>query len=277
VVTRGFPLQTRPGDPTDHPHHIGLWFTYENVNGLDFWNNSFAIPAAKKHLYGWVRTDRIEKIKNGSPGILVYHANWCNQQGEVLLEETTRFVFSGNAHQRMIDRVTELKADTDVAFADAKDGLLGLRLAHELQIPAAEDQQFTDDKGNITIVKGGMDRVAGGNYLTSEGKTGDAAWGTRGIWCRAFGKMGDDSVSITIFDHPLNPGYPTYWHARGYGLFAANPLGRKIFSDGREEMNFHLKKGDSVSFRYRVLIEENKHPSPVAELNRLAKDFAREP
>ncbi len=47
-VTRGFPMEPRPGEPTDHPHHLGCWFTYENVNGLDFWNNSYAIPAEKK-------------------------------------------------------------------------------------------------------------------------------------------------------------------------------------------------------------------------------------
>jgi hypothetical protein len=213
-------------------------------------------------------------MENGKPGTLVYHANWTDQQGKVLLEETTRFVFSGNRHQRMIDRITELKADTTVLFADAKDGMLGLRLAHELQIPAKEDQEFTDNKGNKTIVKGETDRVANGNYLTSEGKTGDAAWGTRGVWCKVFGKMGKDSVSISIIDHPQNPGYPTYWHARGYGLFAANPLGQKIFSNGKQELNLQLKKGQTVFFRYRILIEEGSKSTPVAELNRLAMDFA---
>ena len=37
-VTRGWPLNPRPGERVDHPHHVGLWFTYESVNGLDFWN-----------------------------------------------------------------------------------------------------------------------------------------------------------------------------------------------------------------------------------------------
>jgi hypothetical protein len=161
-------------------------------------------------------------------------------------------------------------------FADAKDGMLGLRLAHELQIPAKEDQEFTDNKGNKTIVKGGTDTTAVGNYITSEGKTGDAAWGTRGVWCKVFGKMNGDSVGVSIIDHPKNPGYPTYWHARGYGLFAANPLGQKIFSKGREEMNLHLKKGETVRFRYRIIVEEAEKTTPSDELNRLAKDFARD-
>ena len=87
IITRGFPLATRPGDPTDHPHHIGLWFDFENVNGLDFWNNSYAIPKEKKSGYGWIKTDRILKTTGGTKGILSYHANWTNQKNDVLLED----------------------------------------------------------------------------------------------------------------------------------------------------------------------------------------------
>jgi hypothetical protein len=274
AVTRGFPFQPKPGEPTDHPHHTGLWFTYENVNGLDFWNNSYAIPAEKKHLYGWIKTDRIEKISEGDPGILVYHANWSNQEGRVLLEETTRFEFSGRGDRRMIDRITVLKADTEVVFNDAKDGMLGLRLAHELQIPEKTDQQFSDNKGNITRVKASPDKIANGNYLTSEGKQGDAAWGTRGVWCKVYGKMGDDSVSITMMDHPSNPGYPTFWHARGYGLFAANPLGENIFTQGKKTLNFRLHTGQTARFRYRILVDESATTVSAVELNRLASLFA---
>lgn len=275
IVTRGFPLDTQPNDPTDHPHHIGMWFTFENVNGLDFWNNSYAIPAEKKHFYGWIRTDRILQTISGRKGILSYHANWSNQQKEVLLEETTRFEFSGTAHQRIIDRVTTLKASLDITFTDAKDGLLGIRLAHELQIPTDKDQEFTDNKGNITVVKGGTDKIANGNYLSSEGKLGDSVWGTRARWCKVFAKMGKDSVSITIIDHPLNPNYPTFWHARGYGLFSANPLGEKIFTNGKSAKNLQLKKGASVSFRFRTIIDEGKNTIAIKQLNEQAEEFAR--
>jgi hypothetical protein len=275
MVTRGFPLNPKPGEPTDHPHHIGLWFNYENVNGLDFWNNSYAIPKEKKNLYGWIKTDRILEAKSGKTGILSYHANWTNQKNDVLLEETTRYEFSGNDHQRIIDRFTILKANTDVLFTDAKDGLLGLRLAHELQIPADQDQKFTDDKGNVTVVKAGTDKIASGNYLTSEGKQGNEAWSTRAAWCKVYGKMGSDSISIAIIDHPKNPNYPTYWHARGYGLFAANPLGEKIFTDGKTSKNLQLKKGESVNFRFRIVIEDGNKTMPADQLNKLADDFSK--
>lgn len=275
IVTRGFPLDPKPGDPTDHPHHIGLWFDFENLNGLDFWNNSYAIPKSKKNLYGWIRTDKVLETKSGTTGVLAYHANWTNQQKHVILEETTHFEFSGSGNQRIIDRVTTLKADTDAVFKDAKDGMLGLRLAHELQMPTTEDQKFTDDKGNVTIVKGGTDKVASGDYLTSAGKTGNDAWSTRGVWCKVFGKMGADSVSVAIVDHPANPNYPTFWHARGYGLFAANPLGEKIFTNGKSEKNLHLKKGESVTFRFRVVINNGEQTISTTQLDGLAKDFAK--
>ena len=275
IVTRGFPLKPVPGDPTDHPHHIGLWFNFENVNGLDFWNNSYAIAAEKKSGYGWIKTDRIIETISGPKGILSYHANWTNQANNILLEETTRFEFSGNNHQRIIDRTTVLKADTAVTFTDAKDGLLGLRLAHALQIPNTEDQQFTDDKGNVTTVKGGTDKIANGNYITSEGKQGNDAWSTRAAWCKVYGKMDNDSVSITIIDHPKNPNYPTFWHARGYGLFAANPLAEKVFTNGKSEKNLTLKKGESVSFRYRILIENGDKTTSAEQLDKAAKEFAK--
>jgi hypothetical protein len=275
AVTRGFPLVPQANDPNDHPHHIGVWFTFENVNGLDFWNNSYAIPAEKKHLYGWIKTDSILSISGGKKGLLIYHANWINQNKEVLVEETTRFEFSGSNHQRIIDRVTTLRANIDVLFADAKDGLMAIRLAHELQIPTYKDQEFTDNKGNKTIVKGGTDIIPNGNFISSEGRQGDSVWSTRGRWCKVYGKMRNDSVSVTIIDHPLNPNYPTFWHARGYGLFSANPLGEKIFTNGKSSKDLSLKKGNTVSFRYRMVIEDGTKTISVKQLNELADKFAQ--
>ena len=63
-------------------------------------------------------------------------------------------------------------------------------------------------------------------------------------------------VGVTIFDHPENPGYPAYWHARGYGLFAANPLGAAALTDGADVLNLTLAPGASATFQYRVVIEQ---------------------
>jgi Methane oxygenase PmoA len=273
IVTRGFPLVSRANEPVDHPHHIGLWLNYENVNGLDFWNNSYAIPPDKKSHYGSINNTKVVATKSGKEGNLTYTADWQDINNKTLLRESSTFIFNvvGNAY--IIDRITILTAATDVTMPDIKDGFLGLRVAHELEIPSKEDKEFTDANGIITVVKAADDKLPSGNYITSEGKEGDAAWGTRAKWCMLYGKKGNDTISIVIMDHAKNIGYPTYWHARGYGLFAANPLGQKIFSNGKETLNFGLKKDESVRFRYRLVINAAKERLTNDEINKVAKAF----
>ena len=156
---------------------------------------------------------------------------------------------------RSVDRITTLTAfDRKITFTDDKEGVLGLRVTHALELPSEKPETFTDASGRITQVSATAGAPATGDYLTSEGKRGAAVWGTRGRWCSLSGRLGQQPVTIAILDHPKNPGFPTYWHARGYGLFAANPLGMKVLSGGSEELNFALDPGRSVTFRHRVLI-----------------------
>jgi hypothetical protein len=117
-----------------------------------------------------------------------------------------------------------------------------LRVAHELELPITETKEYKDANGNVTKVTAPKDITATGNYLTSQNKEGDAAWGTRSNWCMMYGRKGGDVISIAIIDHPDNVGYPTYWHARNYGLFAANPLGQKVFSNGKETLEFSTEE-----------------------------------
>jgi hypothetical protein len=256
IVTRGFPLEQRSGERVDHPHHAGLWFNYESVNGVDFWNNSDAINPENAPKMGSIVHRSIVSAKSGSQqGELDVETDWVSFDKKIRLKEQTRFVFRGGPGFRSLDRITTLRAlDEKVAFNDAKDGLLGLRVVRALEIPSDKPEFYTDASGRATTVAKLDNTGVNGTYLTSEGKKGDAAWGTRGRWCNLSGVVGDEPVTITILDHPANPGFPTYWHARGYGLFAANPLGQKIFSEGKQELNFSLAPNASVTFRYRVLI-----------------------
>jgi len=275
ILTRGFPLNKREGERVDHPHHVGLWFNYESVNGLDFWNNSYAIPAEKKVKYGWIRNVKVNKVENGkASGKLNYSANWENQAKDVLLKEQTTFIFSGTDHTRVIDRITTLTAQKDpVNFKDVKDGMLGIRVTKELEFPSNKVEEFTDSQGNITKVSA-SGNGANGTYLTSAGKTGNDAWGTRGNWCVLYGIKDGKQLSVAIIDHPKNPGYPTYWHARDYGLFAANPLGQAIFSEGKETLNLTLKPGASVTFRYRIIVGSGNKVS-AETLNTQAANFGK--
>jgi len=256
IITRGYPLDPRPGERVDHPHHVGMWLNYENVNGIDFWNNSEAIKPQDAPKMGTIRHRSIIAAEGGSEeGKLEVEADWLTYSRKVLLQEHTRFVFRGGPDFRSVDRITTLRTqDEKVVFADAKDGMLGLRVVRALEMPSDKAEVFTDASGRATAVAKLDNTGVNGVYLTSEGKKGEAAWGTRGRWCNLSGKIGDEPVTITILDHPANPGFPTYWHARGYGLFAANPLGEKVFSNGKEELNLTLAPHQTVTFRYRILI-----------------------
>lgn len=274
IITRGFPLEPRPGERVDHPHHAGLWFNYESVNGLDFWNNSEAIKPENAPKMGTIYHRSIVSAKSGpDQGELDVEADWTTYEKKVLLKEHTRFVFRGGPNFRSVDRITTLRAqDERVVFADAKDGTLGLRVVRALEMPADKPEVYTDGSGRTTTVAKLDNTGVNGTYLTSEGKKGDAAWGTRGRWCNLSGNVGDEPVTITILDHPANPGFPTYWHARGYGLFAANPLGQRIFSNGKEELNLTLAPSQSVTFGYRILISSEIATPEQTEA--AYKDFA---
>lgn len=272
-VTRGYPVRPVPGDPTDHPHHLGLWMNYENVNGLDFWNNSFAIPADKKSSYGTIKFEKFTEVKNGPVGRMVYKANWFDQSGKKHLGEETGYEIKEMNGAWVIDRITTLTAAIPVTFKDAKDGLLGLRVARELQLPVYEKKKYTDAFGIETIVDEAVDKLTSGNYINSNGIKGEDVWSKKASWCMLYGKMKTDSVSIVMIDHSKNIGYPTNWHARGYGLFAANPLGESIFTNGKSERNLVLQPNQSVTFRYRIVISSGKSILSKKDVEAFQKDF----
>jgi hypothetical protein len=274
-VVRGFPLAPRPGERVDHPHHAGVWFNYGNVNGFDFWNNSDAIKPADREKMGTIHQRKIVSTKSGrDSGELVVDSVWTTGSGQDILEQTTRYVFSQKDNQRVIDMVTTLHALDRVVFHDDKEGLLGIRVARWLESANEKGGTFTDANGRPTEVPAPNAPGATGVYLTSEGKQGDQAWGTRGRWCALTGKTGGRDVTIAIFDHPGNPNYPTYWHARGYGLFAANPLGQHIFDPKAPELDYTVEKNQNVTFTYRILLLP-RAPVP-GEMNRDADAFAAE-
>lgn len=256
TVTRGFPLDNRPGERVDHPHHIGFWFNYGDVNGLDFWNNSNAIPPERAPRMGTIRHKAINRLESGTgTATLNVSMNWLDAAGKAILQEDTRFIFYADEDMRAVDRITRLTAlDAPVSFRDNKEGVVAIRVTRALEHPSNSPITVTDASGKATEVPVLDNSLVTGKYESSRGVTGTAVWGTRAEWVMLSGVVDGDSTVVALFDHPQNVGYPTYWHARGYGLFAANPLGQKIFSRGKEELNFALEPGESTTFRHRLLL-----------------------
>ena len=256
IITRGYPLEPRANERTDHPHHAGLWFNYGDVNGLDFWNNSTAIPAAQASKMGTIKHLSVNKVVSGQgEGSLSVTTEWVDHTGKKLLKEDATFIFRASEGMRSIDRITTLTALGDsVSFKDNKEGVIGMRMARELEHPSTQKDKFLDAQGRETTVAVMNNEGVTGMYLSSEGKTGDAVWGTRGRWTTLTGVIKGDTLTVAMLDHPKNPGFPTYWHARGYGLFAANPLGQAALSNGKDTLNYGLGAGKSVTFRHQILV-----------------------
>jgi hypothetical protein len=147
--------------------------------------------------------------------------------------ETQEYTFSGDAMSRIIDCVFTVTANQGVPLkmADTKEGTFAIRVVNGLTQP------------NLKMVN-------------SEGKVGvDEIWGKRANWVDYSGEVDGESLGIAIFDNPANLKHPTYWHARDYGLFAANPFGEHDFyKDPKRDGSVTIAKGDSLVFRYRVVI-----------------------
>ena len=273
-VTRGFPLKPRLGEQTDHIHQVGIWLNYGNVNGLDFWGNgSRGVREPGGGVIQHLRIDRLQT--NHGEGVLEASANWLTPDNKILIEEKTEYHFIARGNNRIIDRITKLTAkDSAVVFKDTKEGMFGIRVARQLELPSKAGVILIDSTGNPSSSKDTLNTGVSGNYLSSEGVSGEGVWGTRARWMDLYGIINGEKISIAVCDHPANPGYPTYWHARGYGLFSANPLGMKDFTAGKEEFNFRIPAKKSATFRYRVIISSGEHLTTDA-INALADEFAK--
>jgi hypothetical protein len=238
IVTRGWPFEKIEGERQDHPHHIGLYFTYDQINGNNFWNNSKNALPAIKHLNAEVTTDA-----QGNSALKTI-AHWIGTDNKPLLEEKRMTSFIPGADQHVIDIDIQLKAiSEEVSFGDTKEGMFAIRLAQWLT-------ENTDRKYQLGT----------GTYLNCHGDEKEKdVWGKRAEWVRIQGQKDNKTVGIAILNHPTSTNFPTYWHARGYGAFSANPLGQYAFQRSRKvpdpkPFNLTLKKGQSAPFKFRVII-----------------------
>ena len=270
VITRGFPRDPRPNERIDHPHHVGAWFNFGDVNGLDFWNNSYAIPAERKPDYGSIRHRAIVSIQGET---LVVAADWVDYTEKTVLKEETTFKFSGSGDWRRVERITRLTAQQDtVTFTDNKEGLIAIRMDRAFEEPADKPELFLDANGNPTEVKVMNNEGVNGVYRNSEGLEKGAVWGKPTQWVSLSVNKAGEKISVAIVDHKSNPGYPAHSHARGYGLFSTNNMGSQAFDKNESLFVLQLKPGESTTFRHLIVIKTNGFISD-GEMNRIFAGF----
>lgn len=237
-MTRDYPMAERPdgSEAKDHPHHRSLWFTHGEVNDANFW-----------HLEGEKIVHRrfAEANCDGKTVVLVTENDWLGKDGKPLCTDrrTLRFrVLEGkNGPVRSVDfDVTVTAARDGVVFGDTKEGSFGIR------VPGTMDGDAK--KRNAKW---------GGHIVNAEGRRGDDAWARRSAWVDYSGPVEGKTQGIAILNHPSSFRYPTYWHVRTYGLFAANPFGVHDFERKKEKTGEHrMDRGESFTLHYRVLFHD---------------------
>jgi len=230
VVTRHFPMESFPGETTDHPHQRGLFFSHGDINGYNFWATE---PGSNTPKMGRMVLKKVLDAKSGEKsGTIRAVFEGQNSEGRAIMTETRSITFYQDPRLRTIDYEIRIDAIQKLTFNDTKEGTFGIRLATSM----------TEDKG--------------GRMANAEGQeTEKNVWGKRSPWVDYFGPVDGQTVGVAIFDDPANPRHPTYWHSRAYGLFAANPFGVRDFTgDKSKDGSLTVDPGGSLRFRYRVVI-----------------------
>jgi len=227
IVTRRFPMEMVEGESRDHLHHRGLWFSYDDVNGVKFWEND---PSYKRGKIGKIVVRNTAWKGAGRNGKLEATMEWRDPAGTTLLVEHRVMTFYPDKDLRKIDFLITLEAAETVTLGDTKEGAFAIRLA----------EPFTARKG--------------GRIVDSEGREQAAVWGKRANWVDYSCELDGEKLGVAMMDHPGNPHHPTYWHARDYGLFSLNPFGQHAFDPAAPENITRLTKGGKLTFRWRVLI-----------------------
>ncbi len=251
-LTRNYPMRADAGDEDlDHPHHRSLWFTHGDVNGVDFW--------AEGPNKGRVVQTGILEVKSGPESGWVRTANkWVTSEGKALLTDETTLRARRSPLGRVFEYEIKLKASegVDLTFGDTKEGTMAVRLAESMRLKP--NKHYAGKPA--------------GRILQNTGVKDGATWGKRAAWTAYTGPVDGKPMSVVIFDHPSNPRYPTWWHVRDYGLFAANPFGVHDFEKKPAGTgNLVVKSGDAVTFRYRFLLASGE-PS-VATLEGVGREF----
>ena len=249
-MTRDYPMKTREGEDHDHPHHRSLWFAHGDINGMDFWSEQKA--------FGKTLHVDFREVKSGKDvGVICSSNQWVSADGKVVCtdERTLRFYAPKKPNQQLIDfDITLFASNGELTLGDTKEGTMAIRLAETMKVKTPRGS---------------------GHIVNSAGVRDGDAWGKRAEWCDYYGPVDGKTVGVAIFDNPKNPRFPTWWHVRDYGLFAANPFGQHDFEKMADKKagNLVVPAGKSVTFRYRFYIHagDTQQADVAAQYRQYAK------
>jgi len=229
------------GREFDHFHHKSIYVAHGNVNGANCWDE---MPG-----HGNVVHDAFRRAEGGPVfGEIGSLNSWRKSDGGKVCEQTSNVRFYNlPSNSRLIDFVVKFHAtEGDLTFGDTKEGgILSLRVQPTMNVSR-------------------FGRMENGYGAINEKEI----WGKRAPWCDYSGPAFGEWVGVTYMNHPSSFRYPTYWHARDYGLMTANPFGIQSFEGPGHDGTHTVPAGESLTFAYRIYI----HPGD-AQAGKVADRF----
>jgi methane monooxygenase PmoA-like len=241
-LTRDFPMKQTAGDETDHPWHRSLWFAHSMVNGVDFWNEGKGDAGHSPDQKGRSVHDSFVETRSGAVGVIHAKDKWIAPDGKLIATDDRTLRFVPGPDGNFIDFEITLHAlpDAPLVMGDNKDGTMATRVAEWMTMAHKVKGQEVGGHGHIVTAKGDAD---------------SAAWGKRADWCDYHAEHEGKTYGIAIFDSPQNLRHPTWWMARDYGLFGANPFGWHEYENLKDEPHkgdYTIPAGGSLTLKYRL-------------------------
>jgi hypothetical protein len=257
-MTRAYPMGDVEGERQDHVHHRSIWFGHDHINDSNTWHETATFTEQYKKkpeqmaerlktLGSTVNRKIVTATGKVDRAILELETDYLDSDGKRMCQDTRQFVFhvDPKTGSRLIDVELIFKGtEESVTFHDAKDAGFSVRVAHPICVAAD----------------------VGGTIINSNGEIDGDAWAKRAAWCDFNGPVDGETLGVAILNHPSSFRYPTPWHARTYGLFTANPFGTKSLNKSAEDGTFSLKKGETMTLRYRIILHQgNAKAAGIAE------------
>jgi hypothetical protein len=218
-----------PHDPHSHSHHNSVWISHNDVNGVDFWSDGGK---------GKIRHKRIIKFEDmGENSLAITENEWVTTEGKVLLSEirqVTVCLMEDSEWLLIIDM--ELRAaDKAITLGKTPFGLIGVRMAKTIGV--------NDGGGTIRNSQGGVNEK-------------EIFW-KRAKWVDYCGPITNERIEgVTLFDHPDNPNFPTYFHVRNDGW-----MGASLTFDGSRT----IEPGKPLRLRYGLYVHSDMKPKDAIE------------
>ena len=239
-MTRDYPLLDHPGEKNDHPHQRSLWFTHGEVNGIDFWDEDGQQGGHDRS------TSKFLEVAGGKPAVIATRNAWLAPDGKKVCEDQRTLRFDTDGDARWIDFDITIKATDGAGDFRRHEG-------RHVRRARGRDHQRRRQSGRQDRQQPAAGRRgrlgAGAAWVDYHGPSTARPWAS------------PSSIIPAVFVSPRT-GTCGPTAVCGQSVRVARFCGRRKPASGA----YTLSPGESVTFRYRVLLHRgDEKEGKVAE------------